>query len=357
MTEDMPRSRFPFLRHEKNRHGQWRWYFRRGDGKRIRLPGEFGSPEFEAAYDAARAGQPIRKSLAPQGTIRWLVERYKESGHFASLAPKTRANRDGIMRQVVAKGGDAAYAKVSRSSIQNGMDDRAKTPHAANNYLVAMNVLFNWAVKAGYLPANPCVGVEPRRDRIKGLHTWTMDQVERYRARHTVGTKARLALDLMLFTGLRISDAMLVGPQHIRDGILHVRTQKTKAPLQIPVFPELRASIDATPTGDMVFLTTEKGAAFASTSTFGPWFRKRCHEAKLPPECTAHGLRKAGATIAAENGASERELMAMFGWSRPAMAQVYTKAADQARLARAAAERIANNAAPHLQPGAARAKK
>lgn len=107
----------------------------------------------------------------------------------------------------------------------------------------------------------------------------------------------------------------------------------------------------------MVFLTTEKGSAFSSPNTFGPWFRKRCQEARLPPECTAHGLRKIAATIAAENGATEHELMAMFGWERPAMAQVYTKAADKARLARAAAERIANNAAPHLKFGAAAEKK
>lgn len=40
-------------------------------------------------------------------------------------------------------------------------------------------------------------------------------------------------------------------------------------------------------------------------------------------------LRKASATIAAESGATESELNAMFGWSGYQMAQLYTKKADR----------------------------
>jgi integrase len=51
---------------------------------------------------------------------------------------------------------------------------------------------------------------------------------------------------------------------------------------------------------------TQYGRAF-TVAGFGNRFRDRCHEAGLP-HCTAHGLRKAGATIAAENGAIDRQL-------------------------------------------------
>ena len=64
----------------------------------------------------------------------------------------------------------------------------------------------------------------------------------------------------------------------------------------------------------------------------GSWVRDRCDEAGLF-ECTAYGLKKAGATIAAENEATTRQLMAMFDWDGPAMAEVYTRAAEQKRLA------------------------
>jgi len=78
-------------------------------------------------------------------------------------------------------------------------------------------------------------------------------------------------------------------------------------------------------------LATEFGKPFTANG-FGNWFRKRCNEAGLE-HCTAHGLRKAGATIAAENGATEHQLMAIFGWESPKQAAIYTRKADRKRLA------------------------
>ena len=66
----------------------------------------------------------------------------------------------------------------------------------------------------------------------------------------------------------------------------------------------------------------------------GGWFRERCDEAGLT-HCSAHGLRKAGATIAAENGASPHQLMAIFGWLTLKEAERYTQAARRKRMARA----------------------
>jgi integrase len=61
----------------------------------------------------------------------------------------------------------------------------------------------------------------------------------------------------------------------------------------------------------MVFLATQFGKPFTSNG-FGNRFRKWCDDADLP-HCSVHGLRKAGTTIAAENGATEHQLMAIFG--------------------------------------------
>ena len=47
----------------------------------------------------------------------------------------------------------------------------------------------------------------------------------------------------------------------------------------------------------------------------------------------AHGLRKAGATIAAENGATAHQLMAIFGWKTLEQAEVYTRKVRQQRVA------------------------
>lgn len=62
----------------------------------------------------------------------------------------------------------------------------------------------------------------------------------------------------------------------------------------------------------MTYLVTAFGRPFTANG-FGNKFRDWCNEAGLP-HCAAHGLRKAGATIASDNGATTSELMAIYGW-------------------------------------------
>jgi integrase len=144
-----------------------------------------------------------------------------------------------------------------------------------------------------------------------------------------------LAFDLLLYTGFRRGDAVRVGRQHVRDGVITIRTEKTGEVVSIPMLPPLGASIAATKTGDLTFLVGRGGQPWVKES-FGNWFGEACRAAGCPG--SAHGLRKAGATRAAERGASERQLMAIFGWSTGKMAQHYSRTADRARLAQAAAE-------------------
>src|SRR5262252_2885550 len=69
--------------------------------------------------------------------------------------------------------------------------------------------------------------------------------------------------------------------------------------------------------------------------------RTWCNEAGLP-HCSAHGLRKAGAALAAENGATVHELMAIFGWLTMKEAERYTQGARRKNLARNAAKLLAH---------------
>ena len=106
------------------------------------------------------------------------------------------------------------------------------------------------------------------------------------------------------------------------------------------MLPVLADIIARSPTGDLTFLVTSYGKPFA-VAGFGNWFRDRCDEAGLP-QCSAHGLRKAGATIAAERGATTHQLMAIFDWTTPAQAEVYTRSANRKRLAESAATYLAD---------------
>lgn len=344
---DMPRRRKPYTQREVTRHGKTVWYFRRGTGARLRLPGEYESPEWLEAYEAALGG---RKPAAPTatGTFRWLVERYKASAKFAGLAEETQSNRAGILDRVVKTAGDLRLTQVTRSMIAEGRDRRADTPFAAINYLKVMNQLFAFAVDAGYLSSNPAKGIERPSPATDGHHTWTIAEVRRYQAKWPLGTRERLAMDLLLYTGLRRGDLVQLGRQHVRNGIIRYRATKNGVEIVLPMLPILQQTIDAGPTGDLTFLATARNTPWKKTS-FGTWFAEACKAANVPGR--AHGLRKAGATIAAENGASDQQLMAIFGWTNPEQAAVYTRTASRARMAAMGVEMLIPTSNNEDEPG------
>jgi integrase len=165
--------------------------------------------------------------------------------------------------------------------------------------------LFLWAIEHDLVEENPARDVRRLTHTSAGHHSWTMEEVEQFEVRHPVGSKARLALGLLLYTGARRSDVVLLGRQHVKGGWIKFIAQKNQrrrpVTVELPMPPALVSIIDATVTGTLTFLVTEYGRPFTAAG-FGGWFRTRCDEAELP-HCSAHSLRKAGAARAAENGA------------------------------------------------------
>ena len=142
---------------------------------------------------------------------------------------------------------------------------------------------------------------------------------------------------------MRRSDVVRLGPQMERDSKLVFSETKGSARIikahELPILPPLCRSIDATQIGHLVYLVTASGKPH-SAKAFGNWFKKRCREAGLDG-LSAHGLRKLGAQRCAEAGASEHQLMALFGWTTPQQAALYTRKANRARLEAAAAPLLA----------------
>jgi integrase len=343
-----------YLMRDQDRHGTPRLYLRM-NGRKIRLHAPEGTPDFAREYLAAveKLERPApkvegRREIAP-GTLAWLGVQYFTSARFLALDLQSQRNRRSILESCFREPrkagapelfGECPLSALSARQIIVLRDRRASHPGAANNRLKYMSSMFRWGVQAGHLAANPARDVEAVRYGSTGFHTWTPEEVALYEKRHPVGTKARLALALLMFTGMRRQDVVLFGRQHVRDGIVSFMPRKTRKSrpktITLPLLPELREIIDASPTGDLAFLATEYGQPFTGKG-FGGWFKDRCREAGLE-HCSAHGLRKAGATLAAENGATDRELMAIFGWETASQATTYTRAADQKKLAKRAGE-------------------
>lgn len=328
----MPRYRPPFLLRDVSRHGKPRWYFRR-DGKRIRLP-DFGTAGFQDAYDAAARGQPLPLPHAPgRESLEWLIAQYMQTSIWAGLSNATRRQRGNIFKRVIAKAGRAHYRAITSQIIEQGLEDRAATPNAARNFLETMKGLFRWATKSGHVSADPTATVKARRKRTDGFPEWTEADCRAYEARWPLGTRQRVAYDVLACTGLRRGDAVMLGRQHVKDGSISLRTEKTGEVVTIPVLPAMAESVKAGPCGDLTFIVGHNMGPITKES-FGNWFREACNAAGVTK--SAHGLRKLAATRLAEAGATVAQLEAWFGWRGGGMASLYTRKADRVKLAKSA---------------------
>jgi integrase/recombinase XerD len=160
--------------------------------------------------------------------------------------------------------------------------------------------------------------------------------------RHPIGTKARLAMVLLLYTACRREDVVRLGPQNIRgDRVRFVQAKnehRNPVAIDMPVHPDLAAAIENTRSGHLNFLVTAFGKPFTPAG-FGNWFRDRCNEAGLS-HCSAHGLRKAAAARLAERGATPHEIMAVTGHRSLDEIERYTREAARAGLADAAIAKL-----------------
>lgn len=330
----------PYVHGYRDRHGKLRRYFRKRGWPQIPLPGRPGSPEFQTVYAAALAGlsidkQPIGARLSAPGSVSATLASYYTDNSFLSLAPGTQRGLRWILERFRADYGDLRIAGMAQTDLALILGKLK--PSAAKNWLKAIRRLMQYAKTIGLRPDDPTQGIKTVNVKSDGFHTWTEDEIATFERSHAVGTRARLALGLLLYTAARRGDVVGFGPQHIRAGRLHYRQQKTGKALAIPVHPALAAMLNDTPTSHLTFLVTPAGAPYKPAG-FSSRFRKWCNEAGLP-HCAAHGLRKAQARRLAEAGCSAHEIASITGHRSLREVQRYTEAADQARLAKAAFER------------------
>src|SRR5215831_14674579 len=309
-------------------------YFRRRGFPRVPLKGLPWSPTFMAEYEKAMSGArtAIGAGRVKAGSVAAVVAEYLDSRQFfGSKSAGTQRMRRGILERFRAAYGDRPFALLPPEWIEALLD--SKPPHAARSWLATLRSLCRFAVKRRYLRTDPTANIKLASVKGDGFHTWTEDEIAQFEAHHSVGTKPRLALALLLYTAQRRSDVVRMGRQHIKGGVLAVRQEKTGVTLAIPVHPHLQAVLDATPSEHLTFLVTTTGKTY-SGNHLSESFREWCDAAGLPQRCKPHGLRKAACRRLAEAGCSANEIMAMSGHATMKELVRYTKAADQARLAR-----------------------
>lgn len=333
-----------------DRHGTERFRYRRGGVSRY-LRGAFNGPQFKADLRAARLAEP--KPIAdqrPAGTVNELIARYYGSATFQKAGPARQRVARGIIESFRAEFGRDLVSGFRFDHIEAILLERSKKrrvgrrtvggPVAAENLHKQLKRLFRYAVKVGMIAEDPVA----RADKVAvpktgGRHPWSEDDIAAYRAKHALGTKARLAMEIYLWTGLRLADGTQLGRRHIVDGQVVYKQAKTGKVLVLPAAPQLLGAIKATPmTGIETFLVTDYGKPFTANG-LGNKMRQWCDEAGLP-HCSAHGLRKALARRAADQGATQQQLKAVGTWSNDAEVATYVRGADQAKLADVAMQRV-----------------
>lgn len=347
------KTEFPHVVRDTNRHGNSRWVYRRTkNSQRFPLAGEWGSDEFKASHARAVLASTAAKEQPQKGTkgsLRWLTEQWKLSSDWALTRPATQRQRENILIEWLKKNGHLPFSQVDDLAVIQGREKRAATPSAANNYLKTMRALFKWAKDVKLMKASPAAEVAFLPNKTDGFEPWTAADVEAFRAKWEIGTRQRVAFEIYYWTGLRRGDACQLGKQHVsKNGKIRLRMEKTTEWVEFTMPAQLAPVLARGPCGDLSFISTKSGGMYTKES-LGNEFRTWCLKAGI--DKSAHGIRKLAATEAAENGATEEEIDALFGWRDKTTSRIYTRSARKAKMANQAnAKRGGNDlsAAPEI---------
>jgi len=346
------KRRYPGVSSFADRHGKLRWRWRKTGFATYYFRNPPDTVGFKEELAACEAGLP---SKAGEGrcvarSVGDLVGRYYASANFNRGGLDDQRRRRLLIESFRQPFANDLVANFRWDHIEAILSDRSKKvlkgtrtvggPFAALSLRKQLRRLFGYAKRLEWITENPVDEAERiSAPKTTGFYSWTDEDIVRYQTRHPLGTRARLALEIMLWTGQRRGDARLLGPEHLKDDQIVYRQGKTGTALSLPAAPQLVEAIVAMGhIGSKTFLVTDYGKPF-SKAGFGNKMREWCDEAGLP-QCTAHGLRKAIARRLAESGESQQSIKSVGGWKGDAEVATYTAAADQRRLASAAVGRL-----------------
>jgi integrase len=214
--------------------------------------------------------------------------------------------------------------------VNDLIDAMADTPSAASNFRKRLKAVMDYAVSAEMRSDNPVVVAKRVKLKTTGHRTWTEKDITAFRGRYKVGTPLRLAFEVLLHTGLRRSDAVRLGWEHLtKDGFV-ITTKKSQGHVElcIPVHTDLARYIADCPKDGPAFIATIHGRAH-SEKAFSAWISEAAADAGLPPRSSPQGVRKAACHRLAESGSTALEIMSITGHTDIREIERYCGAAAQ----------------------------
>jgi integrase len=327
----------------KDRHGKGRYrYVRKGHKSRY-LPGQPGTAEFHTAYAQIVAQEPVK--IVPQSPAKVtprslddLIAKFKASTRWQKKGARTMYKQARILERFTdrkdPKGrryGERPVAAVTVTWLDRILAGMSETPAAANELRKVLAGVMDHAIRLNWRTDNPARLTDTYKEG-EGFHTWTDEEIAQYRAKHELGTMARLALELALNTAARRCNVATLTRDDIRDGRIMVDHAKDNNDASVPMMAATKAALDALPAAPIKHLiVTQYGKPF-TVAGLGNRMRKWCDEAGLQ-HCSMHGLRKALARILAEHQATDAEGQAVTGHKKAVTFAHYRAKANRVRMA------------------------
>ncbi|MFC4731781.1 tyrosine-type recombinase/integrase [Salipiger abyssi] len=326
-----PRSGLPYYR---SRRG--------GKVKLVPLPAGLphDHPDFITAWAEAARGEakPIPKPKA--GTIASTFRAALASDAFHRFSPGYRAIITRHAKAISDRGGDVKAAAVRAKHIRADMRE-AGDPGAR---LKAWRFWATYCIERDWLTDDPTTGIrKPVSEKTEGHRTWSRDEISAFRSAYAIGSTARAIMELAFWTGARVSDIVLIGPQHIdHQGVLAFRQTKTRDMAYVPWTCDLPAyAASMSPDRDLCRAAIEHlsgGLTFMQTGAGRPRSAKgasqslsrACREIGLTG-ISIHGLRKARAVALAEAGGTGSQIGAWTGHRSLSEIAHYTREMDRRR--------------------------
>jgi integrase len=337
----MRRRKPKYVHDYLDRHGRSRIYLRKPRHGRIALPGPLYADAFWTAYHAAMNGNTLRTPIGADrtksGSMSAVIVGYYGSAEFKTLAASTKQNYRRILEKFRVTNGDKPAALLETRHINAMIDAIADMPAAANHLRKRLHTVMEFAVGAGFRNDNPVARAKRVKYKTRGYRTWTDADIDAFRKRWPNGSSQRIAMELLLHTGLRRSDIVRLGPRSIEGDCFRVTIKKSQdlVDLLIPIHTAVAAIVARAPKNAPAFIITAHGEP-RTAKAFTNWFREAAHAAGLPSNSSPHGMRKAACRRLAEAGCTPHQIQAITGHQNLKEIETYTREVDQKGLARIA---------------------
>jgi integrase len=161
------------------------------------------------------------------GSIAALVDLYYRSRKWAGLSEGSKRTHRYILEPFVAEHGHRRVDQMEAKHVDAISDTKAATPFAANRKL--LSVMMRMAIRQGWRKDNPVAATNNFKIKSKGYRTWTAAEVDAFQATYPIGTEERIASDLLLYTGQRVSDVVRMGREHVTDSCIVIKQQKSQS--------------------------------------------------------------------------------------------------------------------------------